>query len=400
MPIKNRIYAIDTLRAAMMLLVVVIHSGLTYTIRNLGSIWPIKDPHNTNELFDVLVAFCHSCAMPVFFVVSGFLAAMLFIEKGPEKMILNRLKRIGLPFIAGMLILGPVVLIAVTCFNLTATHKAITFLALIEAFNTYPPENISTMHLWFLYFLSFFCIGSWGISLLCKNISPNTSLKINAGFAAILRLRSAPALFAVVTYLLFCVQRKGSINSYINFSLATWIFLQFACFFGFGWLLYHQKKHLDRFKKDDLLFAIMGTILFSIHFAIFRMQPDIEKTSGLYIFAALKALSIWFLVFGIIGLFLRFFNTYSPIARYISDASYWIYLVHLPVVMFFQVLLINFDLNAFIKFLIVISATFIVVLITYNFMVRNTFIGKFLNGKKYAPGLLNTNQAGAGRLSV
>jgi glucan biosynthesis protein C len=192
---------------------------------------------------------------------------------------------------------------------------------------------------------------------------------------------------------LFCVQRKGFIDSYVEFTIATWIFLQFACFFWFGWLLYHHKKHLDRFKKDDLLFVIIGAILFSIHFAIFKMQPGIEKTSGLYLFAAIKALSIWFLVFGITGLFLRFFNTYSPYARYISDASYWIYLVHLPVVMFLQALLINFDINPFFKFLVVLSGTLVMVLITYNFIVRNSFIGKFLNGRKYAPGLPKANRA-------
>jgi glucan biosynthesis protein C len=174
--------------------------------------------------------------------------------------------------------------------------------------------------------------------------------------------------------------------------------LQFVVFFAFGWLLYHQKKHFDRFKKDDWLFAIIGTILFCVHYAMFRAQPDIEKTSGLYLFAAIKALSIWFSVFGIIGLFLRFFNTYSPVARYISDASYWIYLVHLPIVILFQALLINYDIYPIFKFLVVLPGTLIVVLIMYNFMVRNTFIGKFLNGRKYAPGLSNEVHAETGGL--
>lgn len=400
MQAKGRIYALDTLRATMMLLVVVIHAALTYNVSNFGSLWPIKDPRNTNKLFDFLVAFCHSSALPVFFVVSGFLAAMLFVENGPEKMIVNRLKRIGLPFVAGLVILGPIVFMAATYFNLTATGKANTFWALMEAFKAYPWDSGNTMHLWFLYFLCFFCIGGWGTALLCRKISTRITSKTNAGFEVIFRLRLAPALFAVITYLLFCVQRKGFIPSYIWFSIVTWIFLQFAVFFAFGWLLYHQKKHLDKFKKDDWLFAIIGTILFCVHYAIFRMQPDIEKTSGLYLFAAIKALSIWFSVFGIIGLFLRFFNTYSPVARYISDASYWIYLVHLPVVIFFQALLINFDINPIFKFLVVLPGTFMVVLIMYNFMVRNTFIGKFLNGRKYAPGLSNEGHAETGGLSA
>jgi len=387
MQAKNRIDALDTLRATMMLLVVVSHTALTYTITNFGGLWPIKDPLNTNELFDILIAFCQSSVLPVFFVVSGFLAAMLFIEKSPEKMIVNRLQRIGLPFVAGLMILGPIVFTAVNYFNLTAAGKPNTFWALMEAFKDFPWDKGSTMHLWFLYFLCLFCIGGWAIALLCRKISSRITSKTSAGFEVIFRLRLAPALFAVITFMIFCVQRKGFILSYIWFSFVSWTFLQFAVFFAFGWLLYHQKKHLDRFKQHDWLFAIIGTILFSVHFDMYKMQPDIEKTSGLYLFAAIKAVSVWFLVFAIIGLFLRFFNTYSPVARYMSDASYWIYLVHLPMVIFFQALLINSDINPLFKFLVVLPLTLILGLITYNFMVRNTFIGKFLNGRKYAPGL-------------
>jgi glucan biosynthesis protein C len=77
-----------------------------------------------------------------------------------------------------------------------------------------------------------------------------------------------------------------------------------------------------------------------------------------------------------------------------SDASYWIYLVHLPIVVFFQAMLISFDINPLFKFLIVLSCTSIIVLLTYNYMVRNTLIGKFLNGRKYPPGLPNARQEG------
>jgi len=383
-----------------MLMVVVLHASLTYAITNFGSNWPIKDPRNTNALFDFLSAFIQSSSMTVFFTVSGFLTAMLFIERGPEKMILNRLKRIVLPFTIGLVILYPIVFLIFSYFILTASHNANAFSTSIENFNNAAWKNVNTIHLWFLYFLSFFCVGGWAISLLFKKISPKISSTISGGFGAIFHFKLAPVLFAVVTYLLFCAHGKSFIDSYLSFSIVTWIFFQFAWFFTFGWLLYHQKEHLDRFKKNDWLFLITGVLLFIVHIVIFAMKPGIEKTPGLYIFAALKALSIWFLIFGTIGLFLRFFNTYSPVARYISDASYWIYLVHLPILVFFQAMLINFDLNPFLKFLIVISATFIVVLITYNFMVRNTIIGKFLNGKKYANGLLNGDKAGAGRSSV
>lgn len=391
---KSRICAFDPLRATMMLLVVVAHSGITYAVTSFGRNWPIKDPHSNNALFDVLVLLTQTFCMPILFVVTGFFTAMLFVERGSQKMLANRVKRIVLPFVTGLLILYPVVITAGSYFLLTASGHTNTFSASVgDAYNHFAWKNVTTMHLWFLYDLSFFCIGAWAISLLCEKISPKIFSAINLFFRAVFRLKPAPILFAVITYLLLCAQEHGFIETHLGFSINIGIFSQYACFFGFGWLLYYQKQYLGRFKKADWFSLVTGIILFIIHLAIFVIKPGIEKTSGLYLFAALNAASIWLVLFGTIGLFLRFFNTYSPVTRYISDASYWIYLVHLPMAIFFQATLINFFLNPFFKFLIVISATFVVTLVTYNFMVRNTFIGKFLNGRKYAPGLSKSGHA-------
>ena len=41
---------------------------------------------------------------------------------------------------------------------------------------------------------------------------------------------------------------------------------------------------------------------------------------------------MWMLIFGIVGAFVRLLDRPSPIVRYVSDASYWMYIVHLPIV--------------------------------------------------------------------
>ena len=47
------------------------------------------------------------------------------------------------------------------------------------------------------------------------------------------------------------------------------------------------------------------------------------------------------LVFGFIGLFMRYLNSYNPVMRYITDASYWIYLMHLPFAIWIPGLLVS-----------------------------------------------------------
>jgi glucan biosynthesis protein C len=114
-----------------------------------------------------------------------------------------------------------------------------------------------------------------------------------------------------------------------------------------------------------------------------------ETYTTQYILAALHALFVWCMVFAHIGLYLRYFNTYSRLGRYLSDASYWIYLMHLPIVLVLQALLIHSGLNAYTKFVVVIAVTFLITITMYNYLVRDTFIGSFLNGKKYKRGLPN-----------
>ena len=75
----------------------------------------------------------------------------------------------------------------------------------------------------------------------------------------------------------------------------------------------------------------------------------------------------------------------SPVLRLVSDASYWIYLLHLPVVYFLQTILAETSLVLVVKLLITLSGTFVFCFATYLVFVRYTPIGWMLNGKRAFP---------------
>jgi len=103
----------------------------------------------------------------------------------------------------------------------------------------------------------------------------------------------------------------------------------------------------------------------------------------------LKSLTVWLFIFGITGLFIRYGSKHSALMRYISDASYWVYLIHLPLTAFLPSLLFDWNVSAIIKFLTVLAFTTLICFSTYHFFVRASFIGKFLNGRKYPRKLAN-----------
>ena len=74
-----------------------------------------------------------------------------------------------------------------------------------------------------------------------------------------------------------------------------------------------------------------------------------------FVYTAGYALSIWYWTFGLLGAAVRFFSRRSPVRRYLADASYWFYLVHLPIVFALQVLLMNVPLHWTLKFPLILA---------------------------------------------
>ena len=85
----------------------------------------------------------------------------------------------------------------------------------------------------------------------------------------------------------------------------------------------------------------------------------------------------------VMAICIRFFRNQSKRMRYISDASYWAYIIHLPVTHFVPGLFHGVAINVFIKFIISSILVTAICFASYHLFVRSTFIGKFLNGRKY-----------------
>ena len=86
---------------------------------------------------------------------------------------------------------------------------------------------------------------------------------------------------------------------------------------------------------------------------------------------------------GFIGLAEAKFGSYNVFSRFLSDGSYWMYLIHLPIVALTTFFLFGLPLLPEIKFVLAIGVTGGFCLLTYYYFVRATFIGVFLNGRRH-----------------
>ena len=95
---------LDALRAAAMLLGIVLHAGLSF----VPFPWPVQDERQSG-FYWLLFAAIHGFRMPVFFLLSGFFTAMLWRRRGMKSMLSHRFRRVLLPFLLGLVTIVPAV---------------------------------------------------------------------------------------------------------------------------------------------------------------------------------------------------------------------------------------------------------------------------------------------------
>ena len=98
----------------------------------------------------------------------------------------------------------------------------------------------------------------------------------------------------------------------------------------------------------------------------------------------------WTMALALIGLFHRLFPHPRPAVSWLADASYWMYLVHVPLVMAAQLLVRQWPLPAEVKFVVILTMVTLLLLASYRWCVRYTAIGSLLNGPRDFPSIRET----------
>jgi hypothetical protein len=102
--------------------------------------------------------------------------------------------------------------------------------------------------------------------------------------------------------------------------------------------------------------------------------------------ATVQAAYAWLMSFGCLGIFRRFLSRPSPAIRWLSDASYWLYLTHLPLLFVLQAPMRPLEFSAWLKFALATATCTGLLLVAYQFGVRYTWLGTLLNGPRRKAG--------------
>jgi peptidoglycan/LPS O-acetylase OafA/YrhL len=204
----------------------------------------------------------------------------------------------------------------------------------------------------------------------------------------LVRLRLVAFGMAIPTAVTLFPMLSMSADTPVDFVPVVRILLYYLVFTAFGWFLHRQADLVEDLGKGLWVPAVSALaslapvgILVERTVATGPLQPLALRIGALY----LSALFGWSLVVLFLGAFVKWGTKPRPWVAYLSDASYWCYLIHLPIVVALQILVADLPWPGLIKYAIVMAATIGACLGTYHALVRYTFIGATLNGRRERP---------------
>jgi peptidoglycan/LPS O-acetylase OafA/YrhL len=386
----SRLHALDAARGFALLLGIVFHATVSFLPAPKGvPLWIVMD-NDRSATLAVLFHVLHTFRMTTFFMLAGFFAHMSFHKKGLRAFIGDRLKRIGVPLLVGWPILFASIVAVSIWGAVVMAHGAP--LPKAGPFPSLPAFPLT--HLWFLYVL----LLLYATTLILRGavVLVDRRGMLRAAADAIMRrvvrnplgltvlaLPTAAALYFTPNWLAWfgITTPDGSLIPNMGACVA------FFTAFGFGWLLHRQTDLLDVWKRRWLLNLAASIVLTVAGFALTSVVPVIVPATGIRTaaYAVFFALSVWTWTFAFVGAALRFLSGYSAARRYIADSSYWLYLVHVPVVAALQVAVSQLDWPWWVKFPLILGVTFPVLFASYHLFVRYSFIGAILNGRRESP---------------
>jgi len=377
-----RLHAFDNLRAIMMWLGIVLHVCVNHL--DGPSTLPWKDPQST-PFADLLLIFIHAFRMPVFFILAGYLAAMMVETRGVGAMVRNRVRRIALPFA----LFWPVVFALMGALVLVYAHlMARGTIGLDLHVAPKRPAGGSllvTMHMWFIYYLFWFCMLG-ALACTARAFLPAAVQRAwQRGWDALSSHWWGLVLLALPLAIVGAGYRAGMLTPTGSFIPNLRELVHSGVFFTFGWQLYRNRAALlPKIGAHYLSYLLAGLATFAITLALFgvflKAPGSITRIEAWISFS--YGMTSWLWSVGLLGLFLRHMDRQNTVLRYVSDSSYWVFLVHMLGTMGFGILLFNAPIGALAKMSINVLATSAVCLATYHLFVRRTWIGVLLNGKR------------------
>ena len=359
---SERRYDIDWLRVIAIGLLLIYHTGIGFQpwgvfiqfIQNNESLYTLWYPMSMMNIWRI----------PLLFFVSGMGVSFAMRKRDWNQLIIERSRRILLPFVFGMVFIVPL-------------H--------IFLWQDYYSQDLAyapgPSHLWFLgYIFLYVLLLSPVFYLVRKHEESRWIRRIKA-------ISSHPMGFVITCAVLFgeAILVKPEIYEAYAMSFHGFMLGLAAFFFGFVFVLSGESFRKMTVKWRWAFLALAVSLFLFRAFAYSLKAPlyllVIESTSWIY---------------ALFGLASRYLNKPSRTLSYLSQAAYPVYIIHMIVLYLASYLLFPLSLSPWIKFAGIILFTFAGCFALYDLIIRRIYWIRPLFGLKKAVLKKSVDKAVAG----
>jgi glucan biosynthesis protein C len=364
----SRLFFIDNLRTGLIILVVLHHVALVYGA-SVEGFYYIEPPFTAPLAFLALLVFAlvnQSWFMGAFFLLAGYFAPGSFDRKGPGSFLKDRLLRLGIPFLIFYFVLNPIS--SIGYFLMPASLTGITTPLTWQAY----PRLLGMGPMWFLAMLLIFTLGYAAWRMLSRNRTSSSMTK--SSLPSYLGIGIFILALALVSYLVRIVIPLG--KSVLEFPTLAYL-PQYLSFFVLGTVA--SRHNWFRTLPSSMgvvgfvTAVVAGVFLFPLAFSgqpfSLEFTPAFTNSMGnghwqSAVYTLWDSITAVGMCLGAITLFRRFFNGQGRFGRFLSQHSYTVFIIHIPIIVFLAYALGGIDLGSLLKFglasVIIVPACFAV----------------------------------------
>lgn len=361
----ERLHYLDWLRVAAVVGVFLFHAVHPFDL----TAWHIKNSEQSTVI-TFFIAFMYPWGMPFFFLVAGAGSYLALRRRSAGAFARERFQRLLLPFVAGSILLMPIML------YFEWLHKTQTGLLAMPFVDFLLDRNVGLTPIWFgalgyhLWFLGFL----FAFSILCLPIflwlQGDSGQHCVAYLTALCRHRSAILLFIVPLALVrLCLQPFFPEEH-------NWAdFFVLMTFFVFGYLLFSRKEFLSAVQRDWWLLLLLGVGAAASAMAIalstetFDLQAP-PRTGLDILFWILIAVDSWCWTLFFLFIGMHFLNSTNKYLVYGQEAIVPFFVFHQPVIIILAYYAVQWEASLAGKLLFVVVGSFCLTLGIYTFAIR------------------------------
>ena len=362
----------------------------------------------------LFVAFAGLWGMPLMFLIAGLSVWYSLRKRTAGQFALERTRRLVVPLVVGTVLLVPPIVYFALKADLTYSETFLQFLP--RFFNIQlsidfprfltgaPPDELFTIaHLWFLEYLFVYTLVLLPLWLY---------LRRPAGQRLVERFGDLCALpWAIYTLALPIAIIEAALGT--EFS-GGWNRYAYVPFLIYGFLMAAEPRLGQAFQRHRRSAVTLGIMALLLYYAgNYMMGPVVEFDAQTkydlpnVLFRALKGITSWFWVVLIMGLVagvgkmrtrketepgreplpdlsvaLRKPSLMDRVFAYVGEAQLPFYVLHMTPIVIIGFYMVQWDVNALVKYLVIVLVTLGVTLLLYDIAVRRTWLTRFLFGMK------------------